>query len=393
MISKNQLKKLRGMTDLEISARLGVKPSEVFEARRRYGLLTDKERTHVSKTKRKLIIGGSLLTLTVIGGGVYLLRSPNYNKEIPKNVEIESLSPLEKFTRLPQTEQEAVLSHLEHFVIERTDIGKHAKDISERVKVKEVYIPTLSGGVERYGTFGNVIYFGQKTWHDQIKYYLAGSFPLSARAHEKLHFIHDTSSRWDQFETLFKDKNRPSLFRGTEELTEIGFTAKEVIRFMKNWYGKPNIQPDKAISDFLKLIPEYNSTIDRKRLIEEVHAYLFFWPFTSDGLYQAFNQQPEYKRFIEKVSPEGFARIFRGTLELIALLEPIEAAKFVGQHNDTPEKYLDGIQRLKSKMGILDAVTIGLERQRRLAAEVEAIKREALNYIDQKYAILTDNIN
>ena len=70
MISKNQLKKfLRdGLSDLEISAKTGESKKVVFNARKKYGLLTDEEMASIFKTRRKIIKGG-LITFALIGVG------------------------------------------------------------------------------------------------------------------------------------------------------------------------------------------------------------------------------------------------------------------------------------------------------------------------------------
>lgn len=79
MISKNQLKRMmrEGMTDLEIATQLDIKPREVFKTRRRYGFLTDEERSHIFNTRRKLILGGiGVAALAAVEGAIYLLTRP-----------------------------------------------------------------------------------------------------------------------------------------------------------------------------------------------------------------------------------------------------------------------------------------------------------------------------
>ncbi len=79
-ISKNTLKELKGLSDLEIAARLStelrreVNPSEVFRARRQHGYLTREEEEQIRQGRRNLVKGvaGTGVTLAV-GGAAWAL--------------------------------------------------------------------------------------------------------------------------------------------------------------------------------------------------------------------------------------------------------------------------------------------------------------------------------
>src|SRR3989344_4874561 len=79
-ISKNKLKEFRGLSDLEIAARLSaelkreVNPSEVFQARRQHGYLTREEEEQIRQGRRNFVKGvaGTGATLAV-GGAAWAL--------------------------------------------------------------------------------------------------------------------------------------------------------------------------------------------------------------------------------------------------------------------------------------------------------------------------------
>src|SRR3989344_1620432 len=381
MATKKQRRKIKQLRKLpvgEIAKRVGIREKDVSE------ILGGGNKYQPSRIRTYLAVG---LVLTGIGGGLisYFLRHQTYNQETPKIERLESLDVIQKFDRLPIHEQNGVLSHLERFVAEQTEIGRIAKDISDRVKVPEVESITLQSDRYVYEPIDNVIYFKQKLGRNLLQMYLDGEPPLFVRVHEKLHFIQDTYSQWDKLENFFKSKD-PSISQRSEITTIFTLTQEEIRNFITKFYAKLDIPFDEAEKLLVQLVAKYHSIKYERGLIREVQAHLnFIHSSSAEHLYKLL-QHEAYKNFMDKLDRKKFDQTFRSTIELATVLEPIESAKFVGKYGDSVERYQAEVEKLKSQRDIPDAFQRGLDRQKRLFIDLESIRSETARHINEIYS-------
>ena len=382
MTTKKQRRRIKelaksNLTTIKIAEKLGISENEVS------GVFGGGKGYQKSRIRNYLGVG---LVLVGIGVGAinYFLPSSIYRKENPKIEGIESLDVIRKFDRLPENEQNDVLLYLEQFVIQQTDIGRIAKYIDDKVKVPEVIDNTLPSGAYYYLSYGNVIRLKNPSNPELAGLYLRGSPFLLNKTHEKLHAIQDNSSSWDELENFFRNKN-PYINEGSETPIKFNFTIEEIWDFVKKAHGNLNIQLNEAEEFFIKLVDKYRASSLERKLIREVQAYTTLMPISNEELYRRL-QEKEYKGIFSGLSKDKFNEVFSRTLELSALLEPIEAAKFVGQNGNFISEYVEKVEKLKRQKGIQDALGRGINRQLKLVAEVAAIQNEARRYINEKYS-------
>ncbi len=111
---------------------------------------------------------------------------------------------LTKFDRLPQNEQQEILSKLEQYVLTQTTIGRTADNLA--IKVPEMQIPeigTFLASPERsYNSYNNTIPYAIVSNSRKVELYLLGNPYELGKAHERFHAVQDRNSRWDKFETF-----------------------------------------------------------------------------------------------------------------------------------------------------------------------------------------------
>ena len=361
MVSKKQRRRLKAQ-------KASIRDSAVPKVKKHYFL----------RTGLAVIVG----TVLTAASTFYFIPRSAYVQ--PSKIErVETLTAIQKFEKMPEGVQDEVLHYLERFVANQTKVGREAQRINDKIQVQE--IERLLATKYTYNVYDNTIYLPKKSRVAQAQSYLAGGTPhLINRAHEKLHFIQDASSQWDKLETLVKTYGVGSF---TERKLKLEIPEKALKDFIKNWLGRQDISSDEAGTELMKLKGEYEATKPTRVVIRELQAYLSLGPYGSADLYQTL-MQGGHEDVMVKVRKETFNQIFLSTLELTVLMDPIDAAKFVGKYGDSLAGYRAEIEKLKSQRGIPNAHQMALERQRAMLKEFNAIFAEAARYIEQRYAAI-----
>jgi len=76
-----------------------------------------------------------------------------------------------------------------------------------------------------------------------------------------------------------------------------------------------------------------------------------------------------------------FEQLYNTTLTLLGILDPIEASKFVGKHGDNINQYAAQVKKLQAERNIPNALQNEMQRQGKLARDMQSIKSEAFRYI------------
>ncbi|MBI2647360.1 hypothetical protein HYW99_02695 [Candidatus Woesearchaeota archaeon] len=344
---------------------------------------TTKPRYNIRQYATLGLLGAAVASL--VGGVIYLRQHQTYVEQPPKVESLEKLTTLEKFDRLSVDVQNKILSRLELYVLESTNIGKVVKDIKTKVKVTQIESPELTPLKEYYNDIQNIIYFGKRSNRDLLIIYLQMP-PQLLRAHELLHRIQNANSKWEKFENLLKSRGVNPKINGP---TNIQMSQKELVEFMKKYEGVPNINFEDAKNKFNALLQGYNFTHPVRQIIREVHAYLTFSPITNaDDFYKKLKQIEDTREFAAQMGKEEFSKVFYKTLELIVLLDPLNAAKFVGRHGNSIDEYVVTIEQLKKeKVYAGNILQKAIERQQRIAFELGKIRRFAELYVNKAYEL------
>lgn len=339
-------------------------------------------------TRREILnLGSRIGTGAVIA---YSLPHAIAHYDIPDSKETQNVlgqsrieEALRKFDGLPQSEQNEILSRLENYILEQTKIGTVVKSVSTALQAIQIPIvenPSLSLGSFYYDTYNNTIYWGNVPPHLIIQMCLLDQPVQLSKSHEGIHAVQDLSSKWDRFETFFRsfvpaDSVGPAI--------NIFIPEDKVIKFATDFLENPGAGNEEAIKGFAEVWNSYDSEKPARKIIREVQAYLSVEAYINpDRMYNRLNAQSDYRRSLEKITKRQFDTVFRATLELLGMLDPVSAAKFVGANGNSLVEYSKAIDKLKTEMGIKDAYQKGVNRQRTLSDELNSIALEAIKYID-----------
>ena len=335
------------------------------------------QKSSLLNLRRSLITGLGATLVTIVTGDLNIrepsqLQNPNYN------------NALQRFSNLTPAEQNRILSHLERYVL-GTPVGRLAKYVSDSIQVYETAFPEKNESSKlrySYDHFRNVIHSDGISNSNLADLYLHGFGILFVNAHEKLHYVQDINSRWDKLETFASDNLKERNLE-TAILPFIFSSSDEVAEFVRNLTGKLNTNPDEAARIFNDLVEKFNSTLSQRHIIREIHARLTFEPWTSpQDLYKSLSSNsPQYKSLLLEVSEFEFIRAFNSTLELIALKNPIDAAKFVGEYGNTIREYSAAVDGLKREKKARYALQFGLALQDNLKKQALSIEQEAKRII------------
>jgi len=334
---------------------------------------------------------GTLIGVATLGASYFFYQNkaspqitPAYNLS---QVGLPSLmkESLERFDILTPESQESILSDLERFVISNTVTGRLAKSIIEYTPVENVEDPSLPLGQLRYRSGTYKIHYRKVPHRSSFEAYLYGSPYIFGRAHEVLHHIQAISSKWDKFESYFKDfimhveKDNMEVFT---ELREV--PTPLLVSFAQKWYNNPRLDLEHAKEKVQQLLNEYNATHSDRHLIREMQAYLALQYFSSDTLYQKLLKDTGIGRWSFKVDKPKFDHAFNATLELLAISGPKDAARFVGHNGDNVDNYLGAVETLKSQVGGINALDRGKEQQTTFLRESVKISDEAIRYLSYR---------
>jgi hypothetical protein len=199
---------------------------------------------------------------------------------------------------------------------------------------------------------------------------------IRQRAHENLHYIQDTSSRWDKLETFFGGKTIDFDRLSRDE-------AFRILDFARQAYGRATTLRE-AVTLLRSEAAVYNSIKPTLQLLRKVQVYLSIEQYTKEELEKRL-QHPTYRQFLGNVDPQVYAKVFESTSELAVLLDPIEAARFVGRYGDFLQIYQREVERLKREKGI-DNIQLEIKQRRlKYLEDIKKIADEAKIYVQQKY--------
>ncbi|MBI2101295.1 hypothetical protein HYT53_01680 [Candidatus Woesearchaeota archaeon] len=392
MTTKKQRRRIKelaksNLTTIKIAEKLGVKKKEVEE-------VLQIPKSSRLKTKTLVILGAGLIATAGVAYhflGGYHKRNElvSYPTQVQYNIVIKIPDLIQKFEAMPLAEQSGILSSLEQFTLQ-TRAGKRAQYINDAIKVKESLDTSLSLNVLVYSYPHNVIYSNNIPNSYYLDAFIRGSPLIFLKAHERLHFIQDTSSKWDMLETLLisntPDKISPTSFNKKQS----SIKDDDILDFIRKEQNNPTISSEEATKLLLELIKTYESAKPEIWLIREVQANLALGVYTSKELYEKL-QTKEIKKAsgevdITRIGLQKFEQVFRSTLELLAIYDdPIESAKFVGKYGNSVAEYVAKVEELKIEKGVKDALQIGLRRQNLIQQDTNLIRKHSINYVVQKY--------